>query len=63
MKSVYIKKIKWTWKKYLKSVNYFKNILESEIGTVVAAFVCNNLCSKSLIKKRELLLYFKYYLI
>ena len=24
MKSVYIKKIKWTWKKYLKSVNYFK---------------------------------------
>ena len=38
-------------KYYLKSLNYFDKIIEREIGSVVAAYGCNDLCGISLMKK------------
>ena len=38
-------------KEYLKSFNYFDNIIEREIGSVVAAYGCNDLCGIALMKK------------
>jgi len=38
-------------KYYLKSLNYFDEIIEREIGSVVAAYGCNDLCGISLMKK------------
>lgn len=40
-------------KKYLSSFKYFKRILEKDIGSVVAAYGCNDLCGISLIKKKK----------
>ena len=40
-------------KDYLSSFNYFENILEQEIGSVVAAYGCNDLCGIALVKKRK----------
>lgn len=38
-------------KKYLQSFSYFDKIIEKEIGSVIAAYGCNDLCGISLIKK------------
>ena len=38
-------------KKYLLSFNYFKEVIENDIGSVVAAYGCNDLSGISLIKK------------
>lgn len=38
-------------REYLISLNYFNNIVENEIGSVVAAYGCKDLCGISLIKK------------
>lgn len=38
-------------KKYLLSFNYFDNIIESDIGSVIAAYGCNDLCGIALVKK------------
>lgn len=38
-------------KNYLKSFKYFDNIIEREIGSVVAAYGCNDLCGVALMKK------------
>lgn len=38
-------------KSYLKSFKYFDNIIESDIGSVIAAYGCNDLCGISLMKK------------
>lgn len=38
-------------KEYLKSFKYFDKIIEREIGSVVAAYGCNDLCGISLMKK------------
>lgn len=38
-------------KEYLKSFKYFNNIIEREIGSVVAAYGCNDLCGVALMKK------------
>lgn len=38
-------------KEYLKSFKYFNNIIEREIGSVIAAYGCNDLCGISLMKK------------
>lgn len=38
-------------KKYLKSLDYFEEIIEQDIGSVVAAYGCNDLCGISLVKK------------
>lgn len=40
-------------KKYLSSFGYFKQIIEQDIGSVVAAYGCNDLCGISLVKKRR----------
>lgn len=39
-------------KEYLASFNYFERILENKIGSVVAAYGCNDLCGISLVKKK-----------
>lgn len=39
-------------KDYLKSFNYFDNIIEKEIGSVVAAYGCKDLCGIALVKKK-----------
>lgn len=36
---------------YLSSFDYFNEIIEEEIGSVVAAYGCNDLCGISLVKK------------
>ena len=38
-------------KDYLKSFNYFDNIVENGIGSVIAAYGCNDLCGIALMKK------------
>lgn len=38
-------------KEYLNSFKYFDNIIEQDIGSVIAAYGCNDLCGISLIKK------------
>lgn len=38
-------------KEYLRSFKYFDNIVEREIGSVVAAYGCNDLCGLSIMKK------------
>lgn len=38
-------------KEYLVSLNYFDKVIEKEIGSVVAAYGCNDLCGISLMKK------------
>lgn len=38
-------------RKYLLSFGYFKNVIEQDIGSVVAAYGCNDLCGISLVKK------------
>lgn len=38
-------------KEYLESFKYFKNIIESDIGSVIAAYGCNDLCGIALMKK------------
>lgn len=38
-------------KEYLNSFNYFENIIENDIGSVIAAYGCNDLCGIALIKK------------
>lgn len=38
-------------KDYLKSFKYFDNIVENDIGSVIAAYGCNDLCGISLMKK------------
>lgn len=38
-------------KSYLKSFKYFDNIIESDIGSVIAAYGCNDLCGIALMKK------------
>ena len=38
-------------KEYLNSFKYFNNIIEQDIGSVIAAYGCNDLCGISLIKK------------
>lgn len=38
-------------KQYLENFNYFDNIIEKEIGSVVAAYGCNDLCGIALMKK------------
>ena len=38
-------------KEYLRSFKYFDNIIEREIGSVVAAYGCNDLCGLSIMKK------------
>lgn len=38
-------------KQYLNSFNYFNNIIEKDIGSVVAAYGCNDLCGIALMKK------------
>ena len=40
-------------KDYLLSFNYFKGIIEEEIGSVVAAYGCNDLCGIALVKKHQ----------
>ena len=38
-------------KSYLKSFKYFDKIIESDIGSVIAAYGCNDLCGIALMKK------------
>lgn len=38
-------------RKYLLSLGYFKDVIEQNIGSVVAAYGCNDLCGISLVKK------------
>lgn len=38
-------------KSYLKSFKYFDNIIENDIGSVIAAYGCNDLCGIALMKK------------
>ncbi len=38
-------------KSYLKSFKYFNNIIENDIGSVIAAYGCNDLCGIALMKK------------
>lgn len=38
-------------KKYLFSFGYFKDVIEQDIGSVIAAYGCNDLCGISLVKK------------
>lgn len=38
-------------KDYLSSFNYFENIIEQDIGSVIAAYGCNDLCGIALTKK------------
>lgn len=38
-------------KKYLMSFKYFDNVIESDIGSVIAAYGCNDLCGIALMKK------------
>lgn len=38
-------------KEYLNSFKYFKNIIENDIGSVIAAYGCNDLCGIALMKK------------
>lgn len=38
-------------KNYLNSLKYFDNIIESDIGSVIAAYGCNDLCGIALMKK------------
>lgn len=38
-------------KDYLRSFNYFDNIVENGIGSVIAAYGCNDLCGIALMKK------------
>lgn len=38
-------------KEYLESFKYFNKIIEREIGSIVAAYGCNDLCGISLMKK------------
>ena len=40
-------------KDYLNSLNYFEDIIEQEIGSVIAAYGCNDLCGISLVKKHK----------
>ena len=40
-------------KDYLSSFGYFDEIIEEEIGSVVAAYGCNDLCGIALIKKHQ----------
>lgn len=40
-------------KVYLSSFNYFNEIIEKEIGSVVAAYGCNDLCGIALVKKHQ----------
>lgn len=42
-----MEQVKW----YLNSLNYFENIVEQEIGSVVAAYGCHDLCGIALVKK------------
>lgn len=39
-------------KKYLLSFNYFNNVIEEDIGRIVAPYGCNDLCGISLVRKR-----------
>ena len=38
-------------KEYLNSFDYFENIIEQDIGSVISAYGCHDLCGISLIKK------------
>lgn len=38
-------------KQYLNSFKYFDNIIENDIGSVIAAYGCNDLCGIALLKK------------
>lgn len=38
-------------KKYILSFDYFKDVIEQDIGSVIAAYGCNDLCGISLVKK------------
>lgn len=38
-------------KEYLMSFNYFEEVIENDIGSVVAAYGCNDLCGIALVKK------------
>ena len=38
-------------KEYLLSFEYFKDVIERDIGSVIAAYGCNDLCGISLVKK------------
>lgn len=40
-------------KNYLLSFNYFKNIVEQDIGPIIAPYGCDDLCGISLVKKRR----------
>ena len=40
-------------KKYLLSFGYFKDVIEQDIGSVIAAYGCKDLCGISLVKKRR----------
>lgn len=40
-------------KEYITSLNYFNKIIEQDIGSVVAAYGCNDLCGISLMKKLQ----------
>lgn len=41
-------------KEYLKSFNYFENIIEQDIGPIIAPYGCDDLCGISLVKKKTL---------
>ena len=41
-------------KEYLKSFNYFQNIIEQDIGPIIAPYGCDDLCGISLVKKKTL---------
>lgn len=41
-------------KKYLLSFNYFENVVEQDIGPIIAPYGCDDLCGISLVKKNTL---------